>query len=145
MSEVLESDPILSDLILSEHGVEYTRESCTVANATGDGTVYNIQSGQPVSYDATTKVATLLTQAAINAGGTQTNGLILGKHTVNDGETVRVAVLARGPVVLKEGGFPTKDHLGTDFVAATLKAEYLAGIPQVVTRPVLATTEEQLT
>lgn len=102
------------DVVVAEGDPIITRESKTIANATGSDVV--LTAGYPMDDNVPCLANGLATM----------DGILIQPVRIPAGETRDVAVLVRGPAAVNSGGLPTHDYAGTAITAATLKAAIAA-------------------
>jgi hypothetical protein len=126
----------LGDVLKYEGDPMLTRESKTMTNP--HSAAFTFVAGYPM--DDNVPVA--------NAGIAGIDGMLLSTVTLaangEDGDTAKVAVLARGPAVFDKDALPTKDYAGTNFTLATVITKY-AALALVVGRDEPDVVEEQTT
>lgn len=111
------------DLVLSNIDPIIHVESREFTNSTGDDIVFPV--GFPFTFDAT--VATAVVAATL----ANTEGILLQETRVSDGETVDLALLARGPVAVNKDVLPDEDLAAATLVEATFITA-LEGLGMVV-------------
>ena len=138
MPTTLTKDRVKSDLFGRAPDKGYQCESVNVRNTSGAAvTVAKDQVfGQPVKWDTDHWEFVLATDEA-NATAIVFEGPALDE-LANNGE-VKCAILRRGPMVLKSGGWPAKDIAGTNLTTATIETQLAALSP-----PILVATDNSV-
>lgn len=120
------------EVLLSEGDQKVTRDSKEITNGTGGQITLN--AGYPMD-DNVPVVAT---------GEANTDGILLASVVIEDGESIKVPVLARGPAAFIEEAIVVTDHQGVGMTLATIVTA-LETLEIVIGRNVPATVEEQVT
>ncbi len=96
------------DVMQHEGNPGITRDEKTITNASGAEMV--LEAGYPMDDNV----------PELDGGEAGVDGLLLQGITIPDGESAKVAVLARGPASVNQDAIPTADYAGDDFTIATI-------------------------
>lgn len=121
MSQIFNSHSQLGELLIHEDDIQFTRESKEITNSSG--AVMELEVGYPMDDNV----------PVVSGGEAGTDGLLLTKVYLEDGESIKVPVLARGPAVVNSDKIPTTDYAGDAITVATVVTA-LAGLDNIVTR-----------
>lgn len=123
MAQSYDKGFVTGDFVIRETDPVYTREEKELTNDSGDGTQWTFEAGHPMDDNIGCEAADIA----------NCDGLLLEKIVLEDGETAKVAVIARGEVVINRDALPTTDYLGASINMANF-ATALAALGFIVRR-----------
>jgi hypothetical protein len=134
MSQVLSKGFVGGDFLITEGDhPAYVREQKTVSNSSGEEMV--LSAGYPMDDNV----------PVVDGQEANTDGLLIEKVVIPDGESRKVAVLARGPATINRDALPTTDYTGDAFNVGTIATALGNLSPKVIVRREPTTQEIQTT
>jgi len=121
----------IGDIVVNEYSPVFCRETKTITNSSG--AVMDLVPGTPMDDNV----------PVIDGTEANTDGLLLERVYLENGEVAKAAVLARGPAVINQDAIPLTDYAGDTMTLATIVTA-LESLEDIVCReePSLSETQD---